>query len=252
MSGSGNCFKQIGSIFCLASKEMEYSMFCKNCSDCFGCVGIKDSKFCILNKQYTEEEYKLLVPKLRQHMMDMPYVDGLGRVFTYGEFYPFEFSPFSYNETVTQYYFPSTESNAKQMGYNWLAREKKDHSITVEVVSLPNSIHDVSQSILNEVIGCSHKGECEHQCTTAFRVVPNELQFLKQKGLPLPTECPNCRHYERISLCNPYKLYKRSCTCDQTTHFHSGNPCPNEFATSYAPDRPEKVYCEQCYQAEVL
>ena len=27
--------------------------------------------------------------------------------------------------------------------------------------------------------------------------------------------------------------------------------CKNEFETSYAPDRPEIVYCEQCYNEEV-
>ncbi len=27
--------------------------------------------------------------------------------------------------------------------------------------------------------------------------------------------------------------------------------CPNEFETSYAPERPEIVYCEKCYQQEV-
>jgi len=26
---------------------------------------------------------------------------------------------------------------------------------------------------------------------------------------------------------------------------------PNEFETAYAPDRPEIVYCEKCYQQEV-
>lgn len=29
-------------------------------------------------------------------------------------------------------------------------------------------------------------------------------------------------------------------------------PCPNEFETTYTPDRPEIVYCEACYLAEVV
>ena len=37
-----------------------------------------------------------------------------------------------------------------------------------------------------------------------------------------------------------------------TLHTHHGeNHCPNEFETSYAPDRDEIVYCEECYQEEV-
>lgn len=35
-------------------------------------------------------------------------------------------------------------------------------------------------------------------------------------------------------------------------HFHGDNHCPNEFETSYAPERPEIVYCEDCYQNEVI
>ena len=35
-------------------------------------------------------------------------------------------------------------------------------------------------------------------------------------------------------------------------HAHGTEPCPNEFETTYSPDRPEIVYCEQCYQQEVV
>jgi len=35
-------------------------------------------------------------------------------------------------------------------------------------------------------------------------------------------------------------------------HFHGDQPCPNEFETLYAPVRPETIYCEQCYQREVV
>jgi hypothetical protein len=34
-------------------------------------------------------------------------------------------------------------------------------------------------------------------------------------------------------------------------HDHE-NRCPNEFETSYAPDRKEIVYCEACYLKEVI
>ncbi|MFH1193084.1 MAG: hypothetical protein V1656_02080 [Candidatus Jorgensenbacteria bacterium] len=35
-------------------------------------------------------------------------------------------------------------------------------------------------------------------------------------------------------------------------HIHGGGKCPNEFETSYAPERKEIVYCESCYNAEVV
>jgi hypothetical protein len=67
LSASGNTYKQICSVLCLSSKNMEYSLFCKNSSDCFGCVGLKNAKYCILNKQYEKGEYFKLTEKIREH-----------------------------------------------------------------------------------------------------------------------------------------------------------------------------------------
>ncbi|MFZ1019649.1 MAG: hypothetical protein WAN61_01490 [Minisyncoccia bacterium] len=43
-----------------------------------------------------------------------------------------------------------------------------------------------------------------------------------------------------------YKKYKNT-----IEHFHRQEKCAVEFETSYAPERPEIVYCEKCYQQEV-
>ncbi len=112
----------------------------------------------------------------------------------------------------------------------------------MQSVDLPDSIEDVSDDILNEVISCPNDGDQMKQCTSAFKIVPAELQFYKQKNLPLPRFCPNCRHYERLKYRNPMKLWKRGCMKEN---------CNNQFETSYAPERVEKIYCEKCYQQEV-
>jgi hypothetical protein len=39
--------------------------------------------------------------------------------------------------------------------------------------------------------------------------------------------------------------------CDKKNHFHGKEKCKVEFETSYAPERPEIIYCEKCYQREV-
>ena len=97
-----------------------------------------------------------------------------------------------------------------------------------------------------------HKGDCNEQCTEAFKILPEELQFYKRNNLALPRLCPNCRHYQRLQKRNPLKLWHRSCMCEKTKHAnHLDIRCPSEFETSYAPDRPEIVYCEKCYQQEV-
>ncbi len=242
-----------------AARDVQYCIFCASSSNLFGCVGLRNKQYCILNKQYTKEEYEELVPRIIEHMNNMPYVDKRGRVYLYGEFFPPELSPFAYNETIAQEYFPLTKEEAIKQGYRWKDPETRGYEITKKPEGLPDHIQDVNDEILKETIGCAHEGKCNHQCTTAFKIISQELQFYRRMNLPLPRLCPNCRHYERLKQRNPVKLWHRQCMCDynvyKNTVKHNHHPegrCPNEFETSYAPDRPEIVYCEQCYNSEVV
>ena len=247
----------------LFHSDVNYSMNCINCTNLFGCIGLRNKSYCILNKQYTKEEYEKLVPRIIQHMSEIPYVDKKGRVYKYGEFFPPELSPFAYNETIAQEYFPLTKEQTIEKGYAWRDPEPKQYQITMTTDQIPDHINDVSDSITNEVIACAHQGSCDESCTTAFKIIPQDLDFYRNIHLPLPRLCPNCRHYQRVKQCNPLKLWHRRCMCggstsensvytNQSHHFHDTEHCPNEFETSYASDRPEIVYCEQCYQTEVV
>ena len=238
---SGGSYKQIGCSFCISGKNMEYSLFCKNCSDCFGCVSIKGASYCIFNKQYTKEKYNEIVPKLRRLMLENPYIDKMKRTYSYGDFYPMELSVFGYNETVCLDYFPILNEKALKMDYKWKNREERNYNTTIQAENLTDDISNVSNDILSQVIACPNNGNPIFQCTTAYRIMPEELQFYRQKGLPLPRYCPNCRHYQRLEYRNPVKLYKRECS----------NNCGRIFDTSYSPDKEYKVYCEKCYQQEV-
>ena len=92
--------------------DLEYSEFCYNSHHLFGCVGLRNKEYCILNKQYTKEEYEELIPKVIKKMNEDPYIDTEGRAYKYGEFFPPEFSPFGYNETIAQEYFPLTKKKS--------------------------------------------------------------------------------------------------------------------------------------------
>ncbi len=46
--------------------DCAYLFDCNDCHNCWGCVGIKHKRFCILNKQYTEVEYKQKIDEIRQ------------------------------------------------------------------------------------------------------------------------------------------------------------------------------------------
>lgn len=238
-----------------ACTNIEYSAHLFSSSDCFGCVGLKKKQYCILNKQYTKDEYEILTAKIRKHMDEMPYVNSRGIVYKYGEFFPTEFSPFGYNNTIAMQHFPITEKEANEKGYPWVDVEFNKYTITKKASEIPDSISDTTPDILKEVL------ECEI-CKKAYRILENELNFLRKEKLPLPHLCSECRHERRITDRLKIQLYERSCMCagggddnkkyqNTVAHTHGISHCGEEFKTGYSSNRPEIVYCEKCYQQEV-
>ncbi|MCX6724374.1 MAG: hypothetical protein NT155_04410 [Candidatus Staskawiczbacteria bacterium] len=245
------------------SHDVQYSINCHGCNNLFGCVSLRDKSYCIFNKQYTKEGYEELVPKIIAHMNEMPYVDKKDRVYKYGEFFPMEISPYPYNDSVAQDYMPLTKEEAEVRGYSWGEPQPRNYNITKHSADLPAKISDVPDNITQETISCMHEGNCQDGCATAFRITSDELKFYRNLNIPLPRLCFACRHKERLKQRNPMKLWHRKCQCAGATsengiyqnvakHPHGDGKCSNEFETSYAPDRPEIVYCEQCYQQEVV
>lgn len=222
--------------------DLQYSINCRMSSFLFGCSGIINGQYCILNKQYTKEEYKKLVPKIIEHMNSMPFKDKKGNIYKYGEFLPIEFSLLPYNETISQEFFPLQRDEAKENGYFWRDDNTREYNITIPAHALSDRIQDVSDSITNEVIGCAHEGICGDGCTKGFKIIKQELEFYRRFNIPLPRLCLPCRHVQRLKDRNDHRLWHRKC-------MKPG--CQNEFETSYAPVRPEIVYCESCYNAEV-
>ena len=169
----------------------------------------------------------------------------------YGEFFSLKLSPFAYNETIAQEYFPLSKEEVLGKNYEWQDIKDRNYKIDIKNKDIPDKIEDIGDDILKKVIECEHNGKCKEQCTEAFKIVAEELKFLRRMNLPLPRLCPNCRNYQLLNQRNPMKLWDRNCMCDKENHFHGTDKCEVEFKTTYAPDRPEIVYCEKCYQQEI-
>ena len=255
-TGVGGGSKEKFSVVVYSTHDTDYCFNCEGGSNLFGCVGLRNKEYCIFNKQYSKDDYLNLREKIIHHMSEMPFTDKNGRIYKYGEFFPAELSPFAYNETIANEYYPLTKEKALGFGYQWKDPEEHERNITIQANNLPDHINDAEQTIVNEVIGCS-------TCSRAYRILKEELEFLKNQGLSLPRQCPDCRHRVRFQSRNPLKLWHRNCQCrgagsengiyqNTTSHFHKTEQCPNEFETTYAPDRPEIVYCESCYNNEVV
>ena len=273
VSSGTNSRRIFFSVFVMDSVyDIQYSYFCLSSSNLFGCVGLRHKQYCILNKQYTKESFDNLRTKIIQHMNDTPYIDKKGRVYKYGEFFPIELSPFAYKDSFAQEKFPLTKEEIIKQGYNWFDDSDHKHKPTIKAKDLPDHIKDTDESILREAIECAGGENC--QGSGAFRLIPMEYQFYKKHNIALPHFCFSCRYKKQIERKNPNKLWHRKCQCagkesnpslrtsrgklnsgfkypNQAQHTHKNKPCPNEFETTYAPERPEIVYCETCYQKEV-
>jgi len=249
--------------------EVNNLMYCDSCSswsnNLFWCVGLRNKSYCILNKQYTKDEYEKLVPKIIEHMMKPlpPSLRGIEGESEWWEFFPSSISPFGYNETVAQEYFPKTKSEVLWCHSELVSESTKECIIDPEINSgwqllhwgtfnwstynqpfpkvekiipankIPENISDIPDDILNWAI------ECE-VTKKPFKIIKQELEFYRKHNFPIPKRHPDQRHLDRMKQRNPRRLFDRKC-----------NKCWIEIKTTYSPDRKEIVYCEKCYNGEV-
>ncbi len=225
---------------CYGGYLLQYCDLCQNSENCFGCVGLKSNKFCIFNQQYEENEYMALRGKIIAHMK---------RTGEYGEFFPAAISPFCYNESNAQDYFPLAKDVADAKGFRWQENLPGTYGQeTIKMADVPDDISGIEADLyVGKILACK-------DCRKNYKLIPQELQFYKKMLIPIPRQCPKCRYDARMRLQNPRKLWHRQCMCSLKGHGHhaDGIQCANQFETTYAPDRPEKVFCEQCYQKEVI
>ncbi|MBI3535652.1 MAG: hypothetical protein HY072_09250 [Deltaproteobacteria bacterium] len=189
--------------------EVYYCDMVNNSKNLFGCIGLNHKQYCILNKQYSREEYEKLVPKIIEKMR----LDG-----EWGEFFPFDISPFAYSETVAQEYFSLK-----------VERTKSEKIYQGPEFQLPDNIKDLPDDLVKQILICEKSEK-------PYRVIEAELKFYKRMNIPVPHLSPDQRHLERMSLRNPRKLFDRKCS-----------NCGQQIESTFTANRPEKVYCEQCY-----
>lgn len=218
----------ISSHVVIDSLSASYSDSCFGCNNLFGCAGLKQKNYCILNKQYSKEEYEKLVPQI---------IELMKQYGEYGEFFPYSMSPFAYNESIVNEYMPMDKDDALSIGFNWsdtLPKTVGQGTKTFDAV--PKNAEFYDDTLLSEVFTCD---ECERN----FRFIDRELTFYKRFNLSIPHKCFQCRHKHRMNKRYPRKLEKSTC-----------NFCDKEISTSVPKDirSSRKVYCEDCYKREVL
>ena len=156
-----------------------YSQYMDNSHHCLGCIWLKNKSYCILNKQYTKEEWEGLAEKIFASMEAEA---------TLGEFFPASMNPFYFNDTLAYLIDDSfTKEELAADGYLW-----RDEAIRADI---PDGMKIVKNTELDQYQG--------------FRGTPfAKGEVMKWQGDLVSGETPQSPHHnESLSVQQEFTWY---------------------------------------------
>jgi hypothetical protein len=230
MELSGNCAACVSGYaekYCVwsSSRYSEYLDLCIECEYCFGCVGLKKKKYCILNKQYTKEKYEELKDQI---------ISDMRKRGEYGKFLPYSMSagPFNFSTSFT-YFLDTKKEDILKLGGYWEDIDKS-HLEGMPTSELPDDIKDVPDTIITQALICPETG-------WRFNIAQNELSFYRENNIPLPRYHFDARTREALKYLTVLKPYLYNC-------FY----CKKDIEAFYLPEwNYQKIACEECYKQNI-
>ena len=214
---------------CLYTTLCRYSAYldnCEECEYCFGCVGMRKKKYCILNQQYTKEEYENLVEKIKADMKSRG---------EWGKFWPLSSAYSGYNLSLAQMQFPMTKEEALKFGAKWEETAEPRYENIINGDDLPDTIAEVSDNIIKQRILCP-------ETKLSYNITKDELQFYREHGIPLPNRHFDWRTLERFKPFSMMMDFQKGSCCF----------CNKEIEHYYSPELGfKKIACLECYQLKV-
>lgn len=212
------------------SQDCEYIVNCYSCENCFGCVGLNRKKFCIFNKQYSEEDYWQELDQIKCAMLERG---------EYGQFFPAAFSPLGVKYGYAYPVAPFTDAELKAIGgldldpiAGMFFAPYDIHAPTANVDDVPDCIADVS----DEWVG---KPFFDTQANRRFSVNKAELDYRKERGYPFPRRHYTARLKELLASVNGPIQQQVACA-----------KCARQIMTSVSTIYPKRtIYCKSCYYA---
>jgi len=207
------------------ARYSEYLDLCYEVEYCFGCVGLKKKKYCILNKQYSKEEYEILRDRI---------ISDMTNIGEYGKFLPYSMGLGYYNLSLAMIFFPEIpkEEIVKKGGY-W-SEEDLSSQDGIPSSDLPDSILNTEASISSQAIICPESGY-------RYNISQAEYEFHKRKNFALPRT-----HFDLRII----KKAKKVATL--TTHPYKCFYCQKTIEAYYPPEwNYQKVACEECYKQNI-
>lgn len=236
-TGSTDCYYSVGVTNChrsffnmnivTDSQNMEYCTRCFNCENCFGCVGLRYKRFCILNKQYSEEEYWKTLDDLKCRLLE----EG-----DYGDIPGLRFSTQHWTSLLDL--FEIDKATAMKLGgrdFNLTGEGAEGHDIAPEHILPPKAIPDrIRAEDFDRITGNFY---FDQAIGRRFGYLRPELEFYLKLKIAPPRQHPRGRIMNIYRYLNKPEFTEAVC-----------GKCGNALtvAKNFAyPSR--KIYCKPCY-----
>ncbi|MFA5791535.1 MAG: hypothetical protein WC884_00675 [Candidatus Paceibacterota bacterium] len=203
----------------------EYLDICDEVEYCFACIGLRKKKYCILNKQYTKEEYENLKSRI---------ISDMEKRGEYGKFLPYNMGLCEYNLSTAILYFPDVKKDEiiKHGGY-W-SEEDLSSQNGISSLKLPDSIMDTEKSVSLQALICP-------ESHSRFNISLAEYEFHKRKNFSLPRIHFDLRMLKKSRKTAVLKGYPYKC-------FY----CKKDIEAYYPYEWGyEKIACEECYKQNI-
>src|SRR3989339_1092535 len=209
--------------------DCEYCESCFNCEHCFGCVGLRHKKFCILNKQYTEEGYGKMLDELKCAMLERG---------EYGDLPPAKFSTQVCETSGLGVVYSATPEECRLFG----AAEIKPSDEGAEGPVLdPVSIRPISEIpdriVPEDIETVSKKTWWDEHMGRRFAYLKPELELYQRLNIAPPRAHPTRRIVDLYQQMNMPIFEERACaSCGKGVAVAKNAAYPSR-----------KIYCKSCY-----
>jgi hypothetical protein len=207
------------------ARYSEYLDLCEDVEYCFGCIGLRKKKYCILNRQYTKEAYETLRTQI---------ISDMERRGEYGEFFPANLAICEQNFSENVIYFPDMDKEKVTKNGGYWSDEDLSSTDGISSLELPDNIAGTPEAISAQALICP-------KTHYRFNISSGEYEFHKRKNFALPRYHFDFRVIESakktaVTTAYPYKCFY----------------CKKDIMAYYPPEWGyQKIACEDCYKQNI-
>ena len=152
----------------------------------------------------------------------------------YGDFFPFEFAPCPYQDSISGYYWPLSEDDMKHLGMWSTPPETREKGSCKPISELPDNADDMPAELLQV-------GFWDDIASKPFQVFPEDVAFSKKTNTPLPYTNFIRRLQENFRWM-PFDGTLKDAVCMD---------CKAHVKTSWGPEYHHNLLCDTCYDKRI-